>query len=121
MAEVNKMEMYDKKYIDSVSLDGANNLVMVVTDNLPWEEGVYTIDEKEHLLILQEKVNKCIEYINQKKHQEQYPGIDIKQAFIEIHFKYMFTEHCNRYLQLIHGQLGQYGIKVEVYRDKENV
>ncbi len=113
------MCMDDAKAIDKVTLDGANNLVMVIKDNLPWDKGVCKIEEKEHLMILQEKINICIEYINQKKHLKQFPDVDIKRAFIEIYFKYMYTEHCDRYLQLVHSQLEQYGIKIEVYIDKE--
>ena len=107
----------DSISVASITLDGVDNLVFMLNDNLPWEQLDKTdfIEEKQHLLLLQDSINECISYIQNENHKKDYPDKNIRNAFVEIHFKYSFTEHCKRYLQLIHNQLEQYGIKIEVY------
>jgi hypothetical protein len=50
---------------------------------------------------------------------DEYPDVDIKYAILEVSFKYMYSEHCKRYLQLVHNQLTEYGIKLDIYVDKK--
>lgn len=111
--------MEANKYIDNIELDGANNLILQIRDELSWEEGLGAPDEKKHLTILQDKLNACLLYIQSRAYKEKYPDVEIKYAILEVRFKYMYSEHCKRYLQLVHNQLTEYGIKLDIYVDKK--
>lgn len=101
--------------IEEIDVDMSGNLILYVKDEEKWIKS----DEKAHLLCLQEKLNACLSYIQRGKYKEDYPEDNIRQAIIEIRFKYAITEHCKRYLQIVQGQIGEYAIKLEVYAGKE--
>lgn len=98
--------------LDGVTIDG-NSLRLLLTDHLEWQERENTLREYDHLLLLQEKINAYLAYLETKQYKEQYPNNEFESAVIEIHFKYGITENCERFLQVVQNQVGQYGIKIE--------
>ena len=100
--------------IDGMAIDKENTaLRLLLTDHLQWVQGVDTISEHDHLLMLQEKINAYISFIETKQYKNKYPDIDFKTAIIDIRFKYDITENCEKFLQVVQEQIGQYGIKIE--------
>ncbi len=108
------MSLKNVDEIDGKEPDLAGNLILYVLDDMEWKSD----DEKTHLLLLQDKLNTCLAYIQSGKYKEDYPKYNFKQAIIEIRFKFAITEHCKRYLQMVQSQIGEYAIRLEVYSGK---
>ncbi len=103
--------------IDGIATDSTRNaLVLLITDHLTWKnESNDTLSEYEHLTLLQEKINAYVSYLESNQYKEQYPEMTFDLAVIEIHFKYDISENCEKFLQSVQDQLGQYGIKIEAF------
>ena len=89
--------------IDAVSTSRATGeVVLTIADHLPWEE------THEHLVILQDKLNRYLEFIENGQLAEEYtnakPGVPVR---IDIAFKYRPSSKGERFLELaretIHG------------------
>lgn len=100
--------------IDGIAIDKDNkSLYLLLTDHLAWS-GNDALSEYEHLMLLQDKINAYISYLETRQYEEQYSE-EITMAIIEIHFKYDITESCEKFLNTVQNQIGQYGIKIEVH------
>lgn len=70
-----------------------NELVLGITDHLNWE------DEHGHLMLLQEKINTYLMYIETKQYKEVYPGRNFEIFLIHIYFAYDIPENCEKFLE----------------------
>lgn len=108
------MAIDNANVIDGMAIDKENTaLRLLLTDHLQWEEGIDTVSEHDHLLMLQEKINAYISYIEAEQFKAKYSDINFKMAIIDIRFKYDITKNCEKFLQVVQDQIGQYGIKIE--------
>lgn len=108
------MSIADLDKVDAmgVSPDG-KELCMLITDHLPWD------DEYIHLDILQDKLNAYLAHLENGEWKNSYPG-KYERITIEIHFLYEITPNCEKFLQAVQDQLGQYGIRIKaVIADEE--
>lgn len=105
------MSLKNVNIIDGKEPDLSGNLIFYLEDELEWNEN----KEKEHLLLLQDKLNTYLSYIQRGEYKKDYPAYNFRQAIIEIKFHSNITEHCKRYLQLVQRQIEEYAIKLEVY------
>lgn len=111
------MAIDDVNVIDGVGFDKERKaLCLLLCDHLNWR-GNDTLSEYDHLMFLQEKINAYIAYLEKKQYAEQFSQEDIIMAVIEIHFKYAITNNCEKFLNTVQDQIGQYGIKVEAHID----
>lgn len=109
------MAIDNANVIDGVGIDkNGKALRLLLTDHLAWS-GNNTLSEYDHLILLQEKINAYICYLETKQYEEQYPEEKIELAIIEIHFAYDITENCKKFLNTAQNQVGQYGIKIEAH------
>lgn len=107
------MAIDDPNVIDGMALNKENNaLVLLLTDHLSWD-GENALSEFDHLNLLQDKINAYISYLESGKYEETYSTEQIAFAIIEIHFKYTITENCEKFLNEVQNQIGQFGIKIE--------
>lgn len=67
--------------VDIISIDPKGRVVLSVADHLPW-------DDPEHILILQEKLNKYLAFIDSGELIDKYPDAKGRNTMIEIHFKF---------------------------------
>jgi hypothetical protein len=102
------MSVIDKETIDAVAItpDGVG-VKLLISDHLKWT------DEYEHLLILQEKINAYIIFLESGQYRDMYNDIDFKYGVIEIHFMYEPTEKAKQFLQTVQNQIAELGIKIE--------
>lgn len=101
--------------IDGMGINEVNNsLRLLLTDHLQWE-GDNALSEKDHLLLLQKKINAYLTFLETKQYVEKYPDIKIKMAIIEIHFKYAVTDNCRKFLQTVQAEIRKYGILLEMH------
>jgi hypothetical protein len=77
------MSVDNSKVIDSISLDKEGNVVLTISDHLPWDE------KNEHLLILQDKINAYLEFIENGELIENYPDANGREILINIITKYL--------------------------------
>ena len=111
------MAIDDVQVIDGVGIDRERKAIcLLLTDHLAWK-GDDSLSEYDHLMLLQEKINAYISYLESKQYEEQYPSEVFDMAVIEIHFKYDITDNCEKFLNTVQSQVGQYGIKIEAHID----
>lgn len=98
--------------IETDKIDGAGKskekkeLMLLITDHLEWE------NEHEHLMILQNKINSYLGFIESKQYEEIYPNDTFEKYVIEIHFKNGMSENCFKFLDVVANQVEQFNIKI---------
>jgi hypothetical protein len=113
--EAGKMAIDNTNVIDGIAIDkNRKALCLLLIDHFAWNRN-NTLNEHDHLILLQEKINAYIRYLETKQFEEQYPEEEIVMAIIEIHFKYDITENCENFLNVVQNEIGQYGIKIEAH------
>lgn len=110
------MAIDDLSTIDGMGIDAEGKcLRLLLTDHLEWQQGKDTLNEYDHLLLLQEKINAYLSYLEAEQYKEQYPDTEFEGAIIEIHFKYDIAKSCEKLLQTVQDQIGQYGIMIKAH------
>ena len=89
------------------SQDG-RQLLFLIIDHLDWEQ------EGEHLLVLQEKINAYLSFIESEQYADHYPKERIHEFVIEIHFLHAPTEKCEEFLAVVGEQLQPFHISIAV-------
>ena len=85
------MAIDNPNVIDGMAIDEDRKAIcLLLTDHFAWN-GNDTLSEYDHLILLQEKINAYISYLDTRQYEEQYPKEEIVMAIIEIHFKYDIT------------------------------
>ncbi len=102
------MSVLDKESIDAVAItsDGVG-IKLLISDHLVWT------DEYEHLLLLQEKINGYIMFLENGQYKDVYKNIDFRYGVIEIHFMYEPTNKTKQFLQTVRNQISELGIRIE--------
>ena len=107
------MAIDNANVIDGMALDKERKAIcLLITDHFMWS-GDVALKEYDHLMLLQDKINAYISFLETRQYEEQYPEEEISMAVIEIHFKYPITDNCEKFLNTVQNQIGQYGIKIE--------
>lgn len=108
------MAIDDLNSIDGMAFDESRKaLCLLLTDHLAWS-GKNTLSEYDHLILLQKKLNAYLSYLETKQYEERFSE-EITMAVIEIHFKYEITENCEKFLNAVQSQVGQYGVMLEAH------
>jgi hypothetical protein len=85
------IEQTDK--IDFLSVENETGIVkLTISDHLDWSQ------ESDHLLLLQEKINTYLRFIESGELVEVYPDAKGKNVLINIAAKYKPTEKCLEFL-----------------------
>ena len=85
----------------------------MITDHLDWS------DEYQHLVILQEKINVYISFLEARQYEEIYKEEVITYGVIEIHFLYNLTGNAEKFLQSVQNQVAELGIKIQYCVSRE--
>lgn len=102
------MSIADLDKVDAMGLsqDG-KRLCLFIADLLNWE------DEYVHLDILQDKINSYVSFLEGEQWKSSFSQ-DLEGATIQIDFLYEITPNCEKFLQAVQDQLGQYCIEIKV-------
>lgn len=87
------MSIEEKNKIDVISINKEEMLVLTISDHLEWD------DENEHLLLLQEKINSYLDFIENGQLAESYPDKAYKKIMIQIVFKYQPNKTAEDFLE----------------------
>ena len=74
------MSVEDVKTVDAISIDVDGNIVLTISDHLEWND--------EHLLLLQEKLNNYLSFIESGEISESYPPAKDSKIKINVVYKY---------------------------------
>ncbi len=108
------MSVVDNKTVDGVALtDDNKGIILLITDHLDWS------DEYQHLVILQEKINVYISFLEARQYEEIYKEEVITYGVIEIHFLYNLTGNAEKFLQSVQNQVTELGIKIQYCVSRE--
>ena len=96
------MSIVDNKTVDGIALtDDNNGIILLIADHMDWR------DEYQHLVMLQEKINVYITFLEQKQYEDIYKGENITYGIIEIHFLYSLTANAEKFLQSVQNQVAE--------------
>lgn len=110
------MSVVENKTVDGMALtDDKKGIILLITDHVNWE------DEYQHLLMLQEKINVYISFLEEKQYMETYKDECIKYGIIEIHFLYNLTSNAEKFLQSVQNQVAKLGVKIQYYVSQEGI
>ena len=110
------MSVVDNKTVDGVALTyDKNGIVLLITDHVDWS------DEYQHLVMLQEKINVYITFLEQKQYEEIYKGEEIAYGVIEIRFLHNLTINAKKFLQSVQNQVAELGIKIQYSVSQEEI
>lgn len=79
--------------IDIISTTPQGEVVLHIADHLEWDK------EKEHILLLQDKINAYLQFIESGQVFEDYPNAVNNKVAIEVIFKYAPPESILPYLE----------------------
>jgi hypothetical protein len=88
------MSVEDPKLIDLISTDNRGNVVLTISDHLEWDKKL------EHLLVLQNKINEYLSFIEGGQIYLDYPGAMGKKIIINIVAKFIPDEPAAKFLQM---------------------
>ena len=78
--------------VDFISTTNEGNVELTISDHLEWD------DKNEHLLILQNKINAYLNFIESGQIFEEYPSSVNKKVDIQIVMKFLPNETANIFL-----------------------
>ena len=81
------MSITDKNKVDFISTrDATGDVILTISDHLDWE------DASSHILMLQDKLNLYIHFIESRQIISEYPQSQGKNVVIEIVSKYPYED-----------------------------
>lgn len=108
------MSVVDNKTVDGLALtDDNNGIILLITDHVDWR------DEYQHLVMLQEKINVYISFLEEKQYEDIYKGVNITYGIIEIHFLYSLTINAEKFLRSVQNQVAELGVKIQYFVSQE--
>jgi len=98
------MSVENKEKIDFVSLEkGSGDIILTISDHLSW-------DDEEHIILLQDKINSYIEYIENGQIQELFTDSGNRNRVISIEFLHHPTGITVKFLEMVGNELKNNGI-----------
>lgn len=104
------MSVEDKNKIDSISTNKEDVVVLTISDHLEWD------DSNEHLLILQEKINSYMDFLESGQIYENYPSVVDKKIMIQVVFKYLPNEMGDEFLMIVKEFINKNGYDFKFYQ-----
>ena len=101
------MAIDNAEVIDATAYEG-KKLILQLYDHLEFDDEII----KEHMFMLQDKLNTYIWFIDSKQYEETYPNASLSVYEIQIKFKYQPSDFCIEYLNRVNNKLGSMNITV---------
>jgi len=96
------------RVVDFISIEtGSGNVKLTVSDHLEWET-----DTNEHFLVLQEKLNTYLAFVESGEILESYPDAKDRDVVIEIVCKYQPNERALKFLSKAATVIGGAGFEL---------
>jgi hypothetical protein len=113
------MTIEQPKIIDFVALDKGNESAsLIIVDHLVWDE-----NEGEHLLLLQDKLNDYLQYIEGGQLYNDFPKAVGRKIEIRVLGQHPLSKEAEKFFDLARGKIGEAGfhLKFEILRVDESL
>lgn len=105
------MSIEQKDVIDAIGVSKTTGeLILTISDHLDWE------DDKEHILLLQNKINAYVHFVESGEILQSYPDSKSRAIVIDIVAKFKFSPLCLQFYSRVEESLKDTGIKL-IYRN----
>ncbi len=102
------MSIDQPSVIDFLWKDGRNNrAVLTISDHLDWEE------EGEHLLLLQDKLNHYLEFVESGQLMKSKPEFKGLPVLIHVAAKHPLSEQAGRFYEMAKKRAAELGFSLE--------
>jgi len=109
------MSIEQTDVVDFWSIDhGSGRVKLTISDHLDWNE-----NEGEHLLLLQEKLNAYLRFIESGEMEERFKESRGRSVAIEIYAKYPLSLEASKFFSLAKGAIEKAGFALEFQILKE--
>ena len=99
------MSIEDTNVVDAIGVETATgDVVLTIADHLDWE------DEGGHLLLLQEKLNAYLRFIESGEMNQTYPEAENRRVVINVIGRYPLSEHAMKVFDQAIATLNSAGI-----------
>lgn len=96
------MSIEELNAVDGLGVsDDKKKLALLISDHLDWN------NEYEHLILLQDKINSYVSFIETEQYKSIYPEYNFNQFVIEIRFKFKITDNCLKFINTASQQIKQ--------------
>ena len=107
------MSVTESDIVDGIAIGSdEKTLIMLITDHLGWE-GEFEFD---HFVILQEKINSYLRFIQSKQYNEVFSDREFDFFVIEIRFLHDITDNCYKFLNTVANQVEPLNVRIEAKR-----
>lgn len=109
------MSIEDKDKIDSMGINKETGVVtLAISDHLDWD------NEYEHLIMLQEKINTYLSFLQSGEVYKSYPQAKGKKFDIKIYAKYELSKKAEEFLNYAYGKVVEAGfnLRCEITGDR---
>ena len=94
--------------IDFVTIhDASGDVWLTISDHLPWDT-----DEGRHLVLLQEKLNAYLRFIESGELVEKFPEATARKIVINLVGKFYLSEQGSRFFDLSQAEIAKAGFKL---------
>ena len=97
------MSVDDESVVDAIGIDGSGTVVLTISDHLPWD--------KEHLYLLQQKINSYLAFIESGEIYESYPESKEREIKICLECKFEPTAVASTFLGQCSSIIGKAGFQ----------
>lgn len=102
------MTVESTNIVDAIGVDDATgNVVLTITDHLEWAE-----TDNEHLLLLQEKLNTYLSFVESGEILKAYPNAKGRAVLIDVVCKYPLNHHAQDFYKRVASIIEGAGIKL---------
>lgn len=101
------MAIDNAEVIDATAYEG-KKLILQLYDHLEFDDEII----KEHMFMLQDKLNTYIWFVDSKQYEETYPDASLSVFEIQIMFKYQPSDFCIKFLNHVNDRLSSTNISV---------
>jgi hypothetical protein len=103
------MSVEQTETVDFITVDkSSGDICLTISDHLPWDS-----DEGTHLLMLQNKLNSYLRFIESGEMIEQYPKAKGRRAVINLVGKFPLSDEASRFFNLAREQIERTGYRLQ--------
>lgn len=96
--------------IDFVSFEPeSNDVVLTISDHLAWDQ-----NEGEHLLLLQNKLNSYLEFVENGQLYKHYPQVKGRNVVISLVSKFPLSEQAVSFFELASAAIAEAGVRLQL-------
>jgi hypothetical protein len=103
------MSIVDSNNIDAIGIERkSNSAILTISDHLVWD------DDTDHLLLLQNKLNSYVSFIESGQLVEIYPNASGRSLIIDIVCKYPLNKKGRDFIEEVEKVIEKIGIRIRI-------